>query len=204
MTDDVPLNIELTVRMGRGYLAATEQAEREPEVGVIPLDAAFSPVTRVRYKIEDTRVGQRTNYDKLNLEVWTNGTVTPEMAVVESAKILRKHLNPFISYREPGPGAAARRGPAGHARGDRLRSGRSRARGETGTVAGRAQPFGAGDQLPRVGRDQHGPRPGHAERRPAACRSATSARRRCRKFANGSATIGLRLGMKLPHQSPIG
>lgn len=103
MTDDVPFNIELTVRMGRGYLAATEQAEREPEVGVIPLDAAFSPVTRVRYKIEDTRVGQRTNYDKLNLEVWTNGTVTPDMAVVESAKILRKHLNPFISYREPGP-----------------------------------------------------------------------------------------------------
>ncbi|HUE17107.1 MAG TPA: DNA-directed RNA polymerase subunit alpha C-terminal domain-containing protein, partial [Planctomycetaceae bacterium] len=78
-------------------------AEREPEVGVIPLDAAYSPVTRVRYKIEDTRVGQRTNYDKLNLEVWTNGTVTPEMALVESAKILRKHLNPFISYREPGP-----------------------------------------------------------------------------------------------------
>ncbi len=142
MTDDVPLNIELTVRMGRGYLAATEQAEREPEVGVIPLDAAYSPVTRVRYKIEDTRVGQRTNYDKLNLEVWTNGTVTPEMAVVESAKILRKHLNPFISYREPGPGAAARRGPAGHARSDRLRAGRPGTRGEAGAVAGRAQPFG--------------------------------------------------------------
>ncbi len=70
---------------------------------MIPLDAAFSPVTRVRYKIEDTRVGQRTNYDKLILEVWTNGTVSPEMAVVESAKILRKHLNPFITYREPGP-----------------------------------------------------------------------------------------------------
>ena len=103
MTDDVPFNIELTVKTGRGYIPATEQAEREPEVGVIPLDAAYSPVTRVRYKIEDTRVGQRTNYDKLILEVWTNGTVSPDMAVVESAKILRKHLNPFISYREPGP-----------------------------------------------------------------------------------------------------
>jgi DNA-directed RNA polymerase subunit alpha len=103
MTDDVPFNIELTVKSGRGYIPATEQAEREPEVGVIPLDAAYSPVTRVRYKIEDTRVGQRTNYDKLILEVWTNGTVSPDMAVVESAKILRKHLNPFISYREPGP-----------------------------------------------------------------------------------------------------
>jgi len=70
---------------------------------VIPLDAAFSPVVRVRYKIEDTRVGQRTNYDKLTLEIWTDGTVTPEMALVEASKILRKHLNPFITYREPGP-----------------------------------------------------------------------------------------------------
>ena len=57
----------------------------------------------MRYKVEDTRVGQRTNYDKLSLEIWTNGTVTPEMALVESAKILRKHLNPFITYKEPGP-----------------------------------------------------------------------------------------------------
>jgi DNA-directed RNA polymerase subunit alpha len=103
MTDDVPLNMELTVENGRGYVPASEHTDREPEVGVIPLDASFSPVVRVRYHIEDTRVGQRTNYDKLSLEVWTNGTVTPEMAVVEAAKILRKHLNPFITYREPGP-----------------------------------------------------------------------------------------------------
>src|SRR5208282_2632110 len=53
--------------------------------------------------IEDTRVGQRTNYDKLVMEIWTNGTVTPQMAVVEGAKIMRKHLNPFIQYAEPGP-----------------------------------------------------------------------------------------------------
>ncbi len=103
MTDDVPLSMELTVENGRGYVPATEQSELLPEVGVIPLDAAFSPVTRVRYRVEDTRVGQRTNYDKLTLEIWTNGTVTPEMALVEAAKILRKHLNPFINYREPGP-----------------------------------------------------------------------------------------------------
>lgn len=103
MTDDVPLSIELTVENGRGYVPAAEHTEGDVEVGVIPLDAVFSPVTRVRYHIEDTRVGQRTNYDRLTMEIWTNGTVTPEMALVEAAKILRKHLNPFISYREPGP-----------------------------------------------------------------------------------------------------
>lgn len=103
MTDDVPLNIEMTVENGRGFLPATEHYLNQPEVGVIPVDAIFAPVTRVRYKIEETRVGQRTNYDKLVLEIWTNGTTTPEMALVEAAKILRKHLNPFITYREPGP-----------------------------------------------------------------------------------------------------
>lgn len=103
MTDDVPLNLELLVETGRGYVPGAENEDREPEVGTIALDAAFSPVIRVRYKIEDTRVGQRTNYDKLIIEIWTDGTVSPEMALVEAAKILRKHLNPFISYREPGP-----------------------------------------------------------------------------------------------------
>ncbi len=67
MTDDVPFNVEMTVENGRGYVPASEQYQHEPEVGVIPLDAAFSPVTRVRHLIEDTRVGQRTNYDKLTL-----------------------------------------------------------------------------------------------------------------------------------------
>jgi len=103
MTDDVPLNIEIKAANDRGYVPASEHPEWGTEVGTIPLDASFSPVTRVRYKIEDTRVGQRTNYDKLILEIWTDGTVTPEMALVEAAKILRKHLNPFLAYREPGP-----------------------------------------------------------------------------------------------------
>ncbi len=103
MTDDVPLNLELTVENGRGYVPASEHFQGEAEVGLIPLDAIYSPVVRVRYKIEETRVGQRTNYDKLVFEIWTNGTVGPEMAIVEAAKIMRKHLNPFITYREPGP-----------------------------------------------------------------------------------------------------
>ena len=103
MTADVPLVIEMTVENGRGYRTAEENAGKEREIGVLPVDSSFSPVVRVKYDIEETRVGQRTNYDRLVLEVWTNGAVGPQMALVEAAKILRKHLNPFIQYSEPGP-----------------------------------------------------------------------------------------------------
>lgn len=113
MTDAVPFIMELTIENGRGYVPATEHYQRNPEVGVIPVDAIYSPVTRVRYKIEDTRVGQRTNYDKLTMEIWTNGTIGPEMALVEASKILRKHLNPFVTYREPGPELPPDRGLQG-------------------------------------------------------------------------------------------
>jgi len=81
-------------------IAAADRFEQE--IGRIVVDAVYSPVTRVRYTTEDTRVGQRTNYDRLILEIWTDGTVTPEMALVEAAKILRKHINPFIQYFELG------------------------------------------------------------------------------------------------------
>src|SRR5471030_1052951 len=103
MTDDVPFVVEMTVENGRGYHTADDNAGPEREIGVIPVDSSFSPVVRVKYDIEETRVGQKTNYDRLVMEVWTNGTVGPQMAMVESAKILRKHLNPFIQYHEPGP-----------------------------------------------------------------------------------------------------
>ncbi len=103
LTDDVPFVVEMRVENGRGYRMAEENVEQEREIGVIPVDSSFSPVVRVKYEIEDTRVGQRTNYDKLVMEIWTNGTVSPQMALVEGAKILRKHLNPFIQYAEPGP-----------------------------------------------------------------------------------------------------
>ena len=100
LTDAVEFEMELIVSKGRGYVPASEQyvGEEEQEIGLIPVDAIYSPVQRVRYKVEETRVGQRTNYDKLSMEIWTNGTVTPEMAVVEAAKIFRKHLNPFVQY----------------------------------------------------------------------------------------------------------
>jgi DNA-directed RNA polymerase subunit alpha len=103
LTDDVPFVVEMRVENGRGYRMAEENVEQEREIGVIPVDSSFSPVVRVKHEIEDTRVGQRTNYDKLIMEIWTNGTVTPQMALVEGAKILRKHLNPFVQYAEPGP-----------------------------------------------------------------------------------------------------
>ncbi|NDH07667.1 DNA-directed RNA polymerase subunit alpha, partial [bacterium] len=95
--------VEMTVENGRGYRMAEENVSGDREIGVIPIDSSFTPVVRVKYEIEETRVGQKTNYDKLILEIWTNGTVTPQMALVEAAKILRKHLNPFIQYSEPGP-----------------------------------------------------------------------------------------------------
>ena len=104
LTAEVPFEMELHVGKGRGYVPAQEQWDEqdEQEVGLIPIDAIYSPVQRVRYKIEDTRVGQRTNYDRLILEIWTDGTLTPEMSMVEAAKILRKHLNPFVQYFELG------------------------------------------------------------------------------------------------------
>jgi DNA-directed RNA polymerase subunit alpha len=102
MTDDVPFKVEMTVDNGRGYRSSEENAGRDREIGVIPVDSSFSPIIRVKHEVEETRVGQKTNYDRLVLELWTNGTVTPQMALVEAAKILRKHLNPFVQYAEPG------------------------------------------------------------------------------------------------------
>lgn len=109
LTQEVDFDMDLTVEQGRGYVPASELKERDSEapLGTIHVDAVFSPVLRVRYKVEDTRVGQKTNYDKLTLEVWTNGAVTPETALVEAGKILRKHLNPFVQYAVIGDQSAA-------------------------------------------------------------------------------------------------
>jgi DNA-directed RNA polymerase subunit alpha len=104
LTDKREFEMEFHVSKGRGYVPASEYYAKkdEQDIGLIPVDAIFSPVQRVRYKVEDTRVGQRTNYDKLTLEIWTNGTVAPEMALVEAGKILRKHINPFVQYFDVG------------------------------------------------------------------------------------------------------
>ncbi len=113
LTADTPFMMEMVVENGRGYVPATEHSSGDHEIGIIPVDAVYSPVIRVRYDVEETRVGQKTNYDRLNLEIWTDGSVGPEMALVEAAKILRKHLNPFVQYAELGKQvhATSRGGP---------------------------------------------------------------------------------------------
>jgi DNA-directed RNA polymerase subunit alpha len=102
LTDDVPFEMEMVVENSRGYVPATEQLthirDKGDDIGFIPLDAAFSPVVRVQYDVEETRVGQKTNYDRLTIQIWTDGSIGPEIALVEGAKIFRKHLNPFLQY----------------------------------------------------------------------------------------------------------
>ena len=109
LTEDLPFEMTLRVAKGRGYVTAAENIEdvEEQEIGTIAVDSNYSPVTRVRYATEDARVGQKTDYDRLILEIWTNGTLTPEMAMVEASKILRKHLNPFVQYFELGSDLAS-------------------------------------------------------------------------------------------------
>lgn len=109
LTEDLPFEMTLTVGKGRGYVTAAEHNREleEQEIGAIAVDSIYSPVTRVRYATEDARVGQKTDYDRLILEIWTNGTISPEMALVEAAKILRKHLNPFVQYFELGTETAS-------------------------------------------------------------------------------------------------
>ena len=111
LTEKVNFKMEMVVENGRGYVPASEriaEADRfDQEVGRIMIDTVYSPVTRVRYTTENTRVGQKTNYDKLIMEIWTDGTITPEMALVEAAKILRKHVNPFVQYFELGQDTVA-------------------------------------------------------------------------------------------------
>jgi len=108
LTEDVEFDMTLTVSKGRGYVTASDNIADgdEQEAGLISVDSIYSPVTRVRYATEETRVGQKTDYDRLVLEIWTNGTLTPEMALVEASKILRKHLNPFVQYFELGSDTA--------------------------------------------------------------------------------------------------
>src|SRR5882672_10204586 len=90
--------IELEVKVGRGFCPAEENKKPEQSIGVIAIDSLFSPVRRVRYSVEDTRVGQRTDYDKLIIEVCTDGRITPEDAMVQSSNILRHHLDVFCDY----------------------------------------------------------------------------------------------------------
>ncbi|MFH1864990.1 MAG: DNA-directed RNA polymerase subunit alpha, partial [Candidatus Eisenbacteria bacterium] len=95
---DATLHMEVIVDAGRGYVQAEEHQFDEKPIGFIPIDSVFSPVKRVHYEVENTRVGQRIDFDKLMLEVWTDGTVTPEDAVSFAAKILKDHLFLWMSF----------------------------------------------------------------------------------------------------------
>lgn len=99
VSDNGRLRLELTVSPGRGYVPASEPSEDDP-IGVIPIDSLFSPVVKVNYTITNARVGQRTDYDKLTLEVWTDGSVLPEDAVAYAAKILKEQLTIFVNFDE--------------------------------------------------------------------------------------------------------
>ncbi|MEW6324014.1 MAG: DNA-directed RNA polymerase subunit alpha [Nitrospirota bacterium] len=97
---DGRLEMELTVKLGRGYVTADRNKEENSPIGVIPMDAVFTPVRRVNYTVENARVGRMTDYDKLNLEVWTDGSIKPDDAVAHAAKILKDHLSIFINFEE--------------------------------------------------------------------------------------------------------
>tara|TARA_Y100000588_G_scaffold353685_1_gene407319 strand:+ start:326 stop:1342 length:1017 start_codon:yes stop_codon:yes gene_type:complete len=100
LEDGAKLKMELTIGRGRGYLFADDNKVTEQPIGTIPLDANYSPVTKVHYETENARVGRRTDYDKLTLEVWTDGAVKPEDALAQAAKILMEHLALFINFEE--------------------------------------------------------------------------------------------------------
>lgn len=97
---DSKLYMELTITKGRGYVSAEEGKTEDMPIGVIAVDAIYTPIERVNLKVENTRVGQVTNYDKLTLDVWTNGTLAPDEAVSLAAKVLNAHLNLFIDLSE--------------------------------------------------------------------------------------------------------
>ena len=95
------LSMELTVENGKGYVAATQNRPEDSPIGLIPVDAVFSPARRVSYKVDNTRVGQVTDHDKLSVEVTTNGAVTPDDALALAARILQDQLQSFINFEEP-------------------------------------------------------------------------------------------------------
>ncbi|CAA6605142.1 MAG: DNA-directed RNA polymerase subunit alpha [Alphaproteobacteria bacterium] len=101
LDEGAKLSMELTVQTGKGYVPASQNKPEDSPIGLIPIDAIFSPVRKVAYKIENTRVGQVTDYDKLSMKVETSGAVTPEDAVALAARILQDQLQLFINFEEP-------------------------------------------------------------------------------------------------------
>ncbi len=100
LNEKAKIDLEIQVERGRGYVPAELNKGNTETIGVIPIDAIFTPVKKVNVKIEDTRVGQRTDYDKLILEIWTDGSISPEDALAQAAKIIKDHMTIFINFEE--------------------------------------------------------------------------------------------------------
>jgi DNA-directed RNA polymerase subunit alpha len=101
LDDGAHIDMELTVGLGKGYVPGTQNRPEDAPIGLIPVDAVFSPVRKVAYRVENTRVGQVTDYDKLTMDIETNGTVSPEDSVALAARILQDQLQLFINFDEP-------------------------------------------------------------------------------------------------------
>ena len=97
LSADARLYMEITLEKGRGYVPAEKNKEQGQPIGIIPVDSIFTPVVKANFRVENTRVGQVTDYDKLTLEVWTDGSIAPDEAVSLGAKILNEHLNLFVT-----------------------------------------------------------------------------------------------------------
>jgi len=100
LDEGATLNMELTVDIGKGYVPAIANRPADAPIGLIPVDALYSPVRQVAYKVENTRVGQELDYDKLTLEVWTNGAISPQDAIGQASKLLKDHMTIFINFEE--------------------------------------------------------------------------------------------------------
>jgi DNA-directed RNA polymerase subunit alpha len=100
LAPDGQLILEMTVKTGKGFVPAEANKDEDQPIGYIPLDSSFSPIRKVNYVVTQARVGQRTDYDKLTMEVWTDGSLSPENAVAYAAKILKEHLTMFINFEE--------------------------------------------------------------------------------------------------------
>jgi len=103
LSEEGRLNMEMRVKQGRGYISADRNFDSDLEIGYIPIDSVHSPVRKVNYTVEDARLGQTTDYDKLTVEVFTNGSVLPQDAVALASKLIKDHLSIFINFEE-GPG----------------------------------------------------------------------------------------------------
>jgi DNA-directed RNA polymerase subunit alpha len=98
LTKEAKLNIEMEVAKGRGYVPAELNKREDKVIGAIPIDSVFTPVKKVNFNVENTRVGQRTDYDKLILEIWTNGAMSPKDALLYASNILQRHLDIFVNF----------------------------------------------------------------------------------------------------------